>query len=208
MPSEEARGKEVLMINNILYIDSCVRQNSRTRRLARHLLSKLEGRITTINLDEKCLSPHTCSSLLERNSLIDVCDFSSEYFNTAKEFANADTIVIAAPYWDMSFPANLKIYIENIMVQGITFGYTEDGQPLGLCKAKELFYVSTAGGPVVPNNEGYEYIKGLANTYWGIEKTHIFQAESLDIVGADVEALLAKTMHEIDGAIGKRKYFI
>ena len=176
MPSEEARGKEVLMIKNILYIDSCVRQNSRTRRLAHHLLGKLEGRITTINLDEKRLSPHTCISLPERDSLISVCDFSSEYFNTAKEFANADTIVIAAPYWDMSFPASLKIYIENIMVQGITFGYTEDG---------------------------YEYIKGLANIYWGIEKTHIFQAESLDIVGADVEAILAKTMHEIDVAMAK-----
>ena len=41
----------------------------------------------------------------------------------------ADTIVIAAPFWDFSFPAALKIYIENIYVTGIVSRYGSDGRP-------------------------------------------------------------------------------
>lgn len=45
-------------------------------------------------------------------------------FKYAHEFANADLIVIAAPFWDLSIPALLKVYIENIAVDGITFEYS------------------------------------------------------------------------------------
>ena len=43
----------------------------------------------------------------------------------AKQFAGADTIVIAAPFWDLSFPAILKTYIENIYVTGIVSRYSK-----------------------------------------------------------------------------------
>ena len=36
-------------------------------------------------------------------------------------------IVIAAPYWDLSFPAVLKTYLEQINVLGVTFDYSDDG---------------------------------------------------------------------------------
>ena len=36
-----------------------------------------------------------------------------------RTIANADKIVIAAPFWDMSFPSLLKVYIENIYTIGI-----------------------------------------------------------------------------------------
>ena len=40
----------------------------------------------------------------------------------------ADEIVIGAPYWDLSFPAALKVYIEHVSVCDIAFHYTEDAQ--------------------------------------------------------------------------------
>ena len=36
-------------------------------------------------------------------------------------------------YWDLSFPAALKIYIEHAAVMGVTFHYTEEGRCEGLC---------------------------------------------------------------------------
>ncbi|MGN0989033.1 MAG: NAD(P)H-dependent oxidoreductase [Eubacteriales bacterium] len=35
-------------------------------------------------------------------------------FSYAKQFESVDVIVIFAPYWNLSFPASLKTYIENI----------------------------------------------------------------------------------------------
>jgi FMN-dependent NADH-azoreductase len=117
-------------------------------------------------------------------------------FNYAKQFSEADMIVVAAPYWDMSFPAKLKIYIENINVGGITFTYSENG-PVGLCKAKELIYITTVGGSFIPQF-GYNYIKNMANIMYGIKNVGCFAAEGLDIWGNDVNAILDKTKKEID----------
>ena len=50
-----------------------------------------------------------------------VYEFNDHIFDYAKDFAKADTIVIAAPFWDLSFPASLKCYIEAINILGITF---------------------------------------------------------------------------------------
>ena len=70
-------------------------------------------------------------------------------FSLAKEFAIADTIVIAAPYYDLSFPAMLKQYFEQINVLGVTFTYSDSGIPEGLCKARR----SISHDPVESGNK-------------------------------------------------------
>ena len=112
-------------------------------------------------------------------------------FDLARQFAGAETIVIAAPYWDLSFPAALKQYIEQINVLGISFRYTEEGTPIGLCKADKLYYVTTAGGCYVPEEFGYGYIKALAQNFYGILDVRLIKATGLDIDGADVDAILS-----------------
>ncbi len=110
-------------------------------------------------------------------------------FDYAKQFASADTIVIAAPYWDLSFPALLKTYFENIYITGIVSEYDENGLPHGLCRANELYYVTTAGGPYDPTYS-YGYVESLAKNFFGIPTTHLVKAEMLDIVGNDAEEIL------------------
>ncbi len=111
-------------------------------------------------------------------------------FYYAKQFAEADEIVIAAPFWDLSFPAILKAYMEQITVSGITFEYVS-GRPHGLCKAKSLTYVTTSGGPIFADF-GYEYIKTLAKSFYGIEKTKAYRAMNLDVDMITAEELLTK----------------
>lgn len=85
----------------------------------------------------------------------------------------------------------MKAYIEAVNVCGITFRYTEEGIPVGLCRAKRLIYVTTAGGPVIEPNMGYAYIRGLVQMFHRIEKAEYYKTENLDIYGADVGDIMA-----------------
>ena len=49
--------------------------------------------------------------------------------------AQADEILIGAPYWGCLFPAVLRIYLERIYVNGIVFRYGLDGRSLRMCRA-------------------------------------------------------------------------
>lgn len=175
-------------MENILFINACVRENSRTLELARCILNQLSGQICELNLEQENLKPLDGNALENREQLISENHFSDGMFQYAKEFAAADTIVIAAPYWDLAFPALLKIYLEQITVCGITFRYNK-GVPQGLCRAKQLIYVTTAGGTIY-DNFGFEYVKALAQTLYGIDEVLFFKAENLDIDGNDVNEIL------------------
>ncbi len=179
-----------------LYINCCVRDESRTDRLAKAVLSKLGGDYTELKLYEENLKPLSKETLNRRTELIEKGDYSDSMFSYAKEFARADIIVISAPYWDLSFPAALKTYIENIYVTGIVSAYGEDGMPVGLCKAKELYYVTTAGGPYEPEYS-YGYIENTAKNFFGIPETYLIKAEMLDISGNDAEEILTNAINSL-----------
>lgn len=98
--------------------------------------------------------------------------------------ARADLVVVGAPYWDLGFPAALKVYLEWACTLGITFGYTQAGEQRGLCRAERLIYITTAGGPLEDRNFGYEYVRGVAGML-GIINTHCVAAQGLDIRGND-----------------------
>ncbi len=180
----------------ILYINSCVREDSRTDKIARAVLNKLGKEYTELYLPGENLQPLSAQRLEKRTRLIEQGDYSDEMFRYAKQFAAADKIVISAPYWDLSFPALLKMYIENIYVTGVVSKYTADGTPHGLCKASELIYVTTAGGPYVPDYS-FGYIKNLAEQYLGIQKARLVKAEMLDVDGFNADEIVAKTIAEL-----------
>lgn len=88
-----------------------MRPDSRTYRIAKELLNKLNGTVEEVNLSNENIQPLNWESLQKRDEYIRSGDFSSPIFKYAKRFANADEIVIAAPYWDLSFPSIVKIYL-------------------------------------------------------------------------------------------------
>ena len=181
----------------ILYINSCVRDESRTDRLARVLLEKLEGEVKEIRLEDIDFPKTDAKFLFWRESCIASGDYSDELFSLAKDFAAADTIVISAPFWDLSFPAALKQYFEHINVLGLTFVYTPEGMPKGLCKAQKLYYVSTAGGPVFSMDFGFGYVRAMAQGYYGINDCEAIFAEGLDIQGADIDTIMTDAEERI-----------
>ena len=174
----------------ILFINACVRTESRTKRIAEKLLETIGDNVTEVRLSEVTFPDTSEEFLGKRDSYIATNNFDNPYFVLAKQFAQADIIVIAAPYWDLSFPAVLKQYIEHINVLGITFEYSEEGIPIGLCKAKKLYYVMTAGGTYVPEEFGFGYIKALAQNFYGIKDVELIKATGLDIQGNDAEEII------------------
>lgn len=180
----------------VLFINGCVRQASRTLELSRAVLSKETGDVQEVCLYSGGPEGLTTEKLCQREKLLEKKEYSNAMFRWARQFSEADVIVLAAPYWDLMFPAKVRAYLEEITVAGITFQYNEDGIPQGLCKAKRLIYVTTAGGPII-YNFGFEYVKALAQGFFGISDVRMFKAEGLDIQGADVNQIMERAKNEI-----------
>ena len=193
-------------MEKILFVDACVRPESRTRQLAEYLLEKLGGEVTALRLQEEEMFPLNLERLNTRDAALKDGDLDHSILRYARQFAGADTVVVAAPYWDLSFPALLKTDLEQTCVTGVTVAYAEDGRPYGLCRAKRMFYVTTAGGPILSEEYGFGYLRELCRTFYGIPEVKCIKAEGLDIWGADVEAILEgvrKTMDTMEEKTGK-----
>ena len=182
-------------MNKILFINACVRENSRTYTLAQKTVSLLDGTVSEVRTEN--ILPLNSEGLRLREENLAKENFDASEFELAREFSEADEIVIAAPYWDLSHPASLKAYLEQICICGITFSYGDGGIPKGMCNAKRLIYVTTAGGYIGDFNFGFDYVSALAKGLFGIKETLFFSAEGLDIHGHNPEKILKTTEKEI-----------
>ena len=183
-------------MDKILFLNACIRPASRTYELAKALLARLGGEVSEVRLED---APPMLNlqRLEQRSRAAEENDFSDGVFDAAREFALADVIVVAAPYWDLMFPAVLKAYLESITVCGITFCYSPEGRPKSLCRVRKLYYVTTAGGFIGENDFGFSYVRALARNFFGIGEIFRYSAEGLDIFGADAEGIMSKAKAEI-----------
>lgn len=182
----------------LLFINACVRgKDSRTLALAEQLLERIREEnshdmalhIEEIRLSTENILPLNYERLQRRDELLAEGQSADTMFDYANAVASADMLVIAAPYWNMSFPASLKIFLEMASIEGITFTYAEDGTPIGLTNAHDMYYVTTSGGYIGDCNFGFEYVNALCRLY-GVENTHFVSAEGLDLDGADVQSIM------------------
>lgn len=186
----------------LLFIDCCIRgeRESRTLALCKHFLDQLEKlhpdiELETISLLENRYMPLTQETLRYRDEQIGKGAWENEIFKAAHTFANADYIVIGAPYWDLSFLAALKAYLEHICVCGITFCYENDACK-GLCRAKKLMYISTIGGYVNGTHLGADYVEAVCDMV-GIPEMNQYHTQGLDIVGIDADEKIGHAKEEI-----------
>ena len=179
-----------------LFVNACMRgEASRTLALCREHLEGAED-VVEVDLAELGLKPFDAAMVAYRSEKQQAEEWDDPIFALSRQFAEADDIVVGAPYWDLSFPAALKIYLEHVSVCECTFHYTEDARCEGICKARTLTYITTSGGSVEGANFGYEYLCGIAKMF-GIPETRFVAAEGLDVVGIDVEAQLDKAREQL-----------
>lgn len=180
-------------MKTLLYIDSCIRGDiSRTKRIANAFLNKFrnnsEYAIETITIDELAAAPLGRREYERRERLLAERNTDDKLFELSKQFAKADLIVVAAPFWDMGIPAKLKIYFENVSVSGLTFGF--DGAEFkGLCKANRMVYITTRGMDIEDSDEMEQaspYLIALCK-FFGIENFSMISAISLDVKPDEVD---------------------
>lgn len=122
----------------------------------------------------------------------------------AYQFADADKYIIAAPMWNLSFPAILKAYIDYVSVSGITFKYTAEG-PVGLLNNKKAVHIVSRGGGYdnSPYEMGDRYLRTILG-FFGIKDIETIAIDNLDIIGVNVKE---KVKEGIEKAISLAKKF-
>ena len=187
-----------------LFVDCCIRDNeSRTRELADAFLSGLSGyAVDRLFLPEENLSCFTGAYFAQRERLVAARAFDHPRFRYARQFAEADLIVIAAPFWDLSFPALLKVYIEQISVDGITFT-TGDSGLVGLCRASGMVFLTTRGGFYTgdPMEMGSRYLEAM-HAFFGIGRYDCVAADGMDVAGFDGKASLERAKKQAGALAG------
>lgn len=167
-----------------LFVDCLIRgEESRTKQIVDTFLDNLnkEYEITHLKLVEENLKPLVGDFFTSRQELLDKKEFNHPRFKYAHELANADLVIIGAPFWDLSFPSLLKIYIENCSVDGITF-YADVNGLHGLCKGNNLVYITSRGGIYDNTNlaQDIPYLKSLQE-FFGFKKFDYIAADGMDV---------------------------
>ena len=183
-------------MERLLFLDACVRgpELSRTWRLCQRFLEEyttLHPQAQVCHRDLRESLPILTGELARQRDGWIARGEDDPRLTPAREIASANLVVVGAPYWDLSFPAVLKVYVEWSSALGITFRYAEDGRQVGLSQARALVYLTSAGGPVEGQNYGFDYLKALGAMF-GIPHAYCVAAEGLDIQGTDVQAVLRR----------------
>lgn len=193
-----------------LIIDSSLSEASLTRKTLSLCLDYLKRKglheMTYLRLDDLHheIKPLTKERLTKRKELLAKKNYDDEVFKFANILKEADRILIASPFYDLSVPALLKCFIEVSMVDGITFK-DEGDHATGLLKAKELFFLYVSGYPICDKNPDFAspYIEGIAKM-WGVKVYDSYhlewqKAQTLKEVPIDLKAKLDSFMEIKDG---------
>ena len=181
-----------------LFVDCCISQrgaDSRTRALADAFLTAFrakhpEAEIETVSQETlSALKPFDAATLNDRDALASVGAWDAPVFDLARQFRAADGIVVAAPFWDLSYPATLRTYIEYISANGLAYHYDEHGCH-GDCRASRLVYLTSGGDFEHEDSVGVVYWRQLAAMF-GIPRFDYVFAGGLDAVPEQAEETLA-----------------
>ncbi|MFC7048070.1 FMN-dependent NADH-azoreductase [Emcibacter nanhaiensis] len=120
---------------------------------------------------------------------------------TVEEFLAADVVVIGAPMYNFSIPAQLKSWIDRVAVAGKTFHYTENG-PEGLAGGKRVIVASTRGGyygedsGLAALDHQESYLKTVFG-FFGITDVEFIRAEGVAVSPENAEQAIAAAKQDI-----------
>nr|WP_263328481.1 NAD(P)H-dependent oxidoreductase [Neobacillus sp. Marseille-Q6967] len=126
----------------------------------------------------------------------------------ANEFITYEYYVFVSPLWNLSSPAVLKDFLDNLFIAGKTFAHTSNG-PKGLLSGKKAIHIHTRGGqytgtPMQELESGDRYLR-IALNFLGIEVMDTIVAEALDLYPQKAPEIVAKAK---DAAIQAAKEMI
>lgn len=186
------------MKKKLLFVNGCIRKDSRTEALCRCYLGgmKAEYEIEEVKAAELDLKPLNGATLAQRDADLQLDRLDGEAYALARQFAAADRILIAAPYWDCLFPAALRLYLEHICVGGITFAYGENGEMVKTCRGERMTYVTTCGG-FLPKPSAVECLVKELGKLFSIADVRFYAAEGLDAFPNQMPKTLSQVLEKM-----------
>ena len=184
-------------MKKLLYIDACIRdEQSRTKRIATPIVEALKQKyeVQTLVINDLDLSIVKKELITKRNN----GDIDPQVMSWAESVRDADRIVIAAPFWDMSIPAALKNFFELCSIFDVTFK-SNDKTCYGNCKAEKMLYITTRGMDIDTGDvleQGSSYLKALS-WLWGIGPLEVVSAQNMDYLSeTEIEERIRKAISE------------
>ena len=108
-----------------------------------------------------------------------------------EQFKAADRLIIAMPMHNFTVTSRLKDYLDNIIMGGQTFQFSENG-PQGLMGGHKVLLVQSSGsvystGPLAPWEQSYPFLRTVFGML-GFDSTDIVRAEGTTDpnIGSDV----------------------
>ena len=184
-------------MKKLLYIDACIRdEQSRTKRIATPIVEALKQKyeVQTLVINDLDLSIVKKELVTKRTN----GDIEPQVMSWAESVRDADRIVIAAPFWDMSIPAALKNFFELCSIFDVTFK-SNDKTCYGNCKAEKMLYITTRGMDIDTGDvleQGSSYLKALS-WLWGIGPLEVVSAQNMDYLSeTEIEERIKKAISE------------
>lgn len=151
------------------------------------------------------------NSIINEDALNKLSDFDKKEVKKIRqlcdEFISADMYVIAAPMWNLSFPAPLKEYIDCIVQNDKTIKIEKGKKPKGLLKDKyrALVYIQSSGGkvpwvldPIM--DKGENYVSSIMKTI-GIERVDEIKVDNTGTTKSEQFAAINKANEKIDDLV-------
>ena len=171
-------------MSKVLFVNGCNNATSYTHQIASVFVDEYskchkDDDIITRNLYEEDIKFLTIEDINERTKENFDLEPEREIFKYVKEFLEADKIIIAAPFWNLSIPAIMHAYLEHIAVPNITHIPAKQGT-VGLCQSKKVVHIVTRGIYSSKIEYGDSYLRAFFATL-GIKDFRTIALEGTDI---------------------------
>ena len=152
---------------------------TRTKKIATPVIEALKEKyeVETLCLNELNLEIVKEDLIRRRNN----GQIDPTVLGWAEQIRDADRIVSAAPFWDMSFPAALKNFLELCSIFNVTFK-SDEKACYGNCKAEKLLYITSRGMDISTGDmleQATPYLKALS-WLWGIGPMQVVAMQNID----------------------------
>lgn len=141
------------------------------------------------------LTPNTLRTLFTPVELLTEEDKKSNRLSDelVKQLLAADIIVIGAPLINFTIHTSLKAWIDHVTRPKITFGYGDDGRPIGMVTGKKIYIAMSSGGvysegPGKANDFVAPYLTAFLG-FLGMTNLTVFRAEGLKVPGVKEQAM-------------------
>ena len=176
-------------------------------------LTKSIGNNEILNLYEKNVVPILDKDTLSARNKDDYSKLSDiersiidRQNHLLDQWISADVILIYSPLYNFNITSKFKDYIDNILVLGKTFKYTENGSVGLLSNSKKVAYIQSSGSDYsldlryINADISTQYVRTVL-AFMGITELHVIKAQGLDIQGNDKLGLIEHAKEDINNFV-------